>query len=181
MTNGKPKKFVGVERWRLDNEMSQSGCLPPPPPPPPRSYFSRLLAFRPFMFGVCARFHCRSSWCRVCEVRLFGSRLSARASVSPPPVSSQIPNRPSKRSLKQKHNFYVLSSKKRRDAKTDKGRRKPCLAVVPRHGDAGDVWQHLSRHTGNGTGFVYHARVELMAETPKIELVPTCLHDTAFN
>lgn len=117
--------------WVLKGEDWTMRCLSLAAPPPPTSVlFYRLLAFRPFMFGVCARFHCRSPWCRVCEVRLFGSRLSARASVSPPPVSSQIPNRLSKRCLKQKQNFYVLSSKKRRDAKTDKRRRKPCLAVV---------------------------------------------------
>lgn len=93
--------------------------------PPPLSYFSRLLAFRrlrslPLSLLMMPR---------VCEVRLFGSCLSARASVLPPPVCSQIPNRLSKSCLKQEHNFYVLSCKKRRDAKTDKRRRNPCLVV----------------------------------------------------
>lgn len=119
MTNDKPKNLwvLKGEDWTLK---CLSGCLPFPVTHPHLSYFSCLLAFRPFMFGICARFHCRSSWCRVCEVRLFGSCLSARASVSPPPVSSQIPNRLSKRCLKQKHNFYVLSSKKRRGCKEEK-------------------------------------------------------------
>lgn len=115
MTTDKPKKFVGVERWRLDIELSQSACLPSPSPPTSLI----LAAFEPSGPSCLASALASLSllvmpclWSSFIWIPSLCPRFGFAST-----VSSQIPNRLSKRCLKQKNNFYVSSSKKRRGCK----------------------------------------------------------------
>lgn len=125
--------------------MSQSGCLPHPShTPPPLSYFSRLLSC-----GALHVWRLRSlplsllMMPRVCEVRLFGFRLSARAPfrlcLSPVRYLTGF----LRAAWSKSTTFMSWAARRDGDAKTDK-RRNPCLAVVSRRCSASQRYECLT-------------------------------------